>query len=155
MSRPLTRVTDDLRAQYQRDGVVFVKGAFDEEWVGKLQAGAEHNLKHPGPLCDEHVQAGQPGACEGCERGQLGWRVPGAAVEPSGKGHGRGTSLTPPRVLCCLGRFHDDQFLWRRHDTFKHFIYDSPAAAVRLQLTQTTTHDSPSHTAPTHSSPKL
>ncbi len=36
----------------------------------------------------------------------------------------------------CAGRFHDDQFLWRRHDTFRDFVFDSQAAAVRAHTTQ-------------------
>ena len=121
-------MTDDLRAQYQRDGVVFIKGAFGPDWVAKLQDGAEYNLKHPGPLCDEHVQPGQPGACEAC--GVPAWGAQCQGSQPCTCGflhlsHTTAASPGPP------GRFHDDQFLWRRHDTFKQFIFDSPAAAVR------------------------
>jgi len=31
-------------------------------WLGRLREGVEYNLAHPGPLCDEHVPPGQPGA---------------------------------------------------------------------------------------------
>jgi hypothetical protein len=33
------------------------------------------------------------------------------------------------------GRFHDDQFLWRRHDTFRDFVFNSQAAALAQAVT--------------------
>jgi ectoine hydroxylase-related dioxygenase (phytanoyl-CoA dioxygenase family) len=32
------------------------------------------------------------------------------------------------------GRFHDDQFLWRRHETMRHFIHESPAAEIARRM---------------------
>ena len=81
-------VSEELKAAYARDGAVCVRGAFSPDWVARLREGAEHNLSHPGPLCDEHVQPGEP------------------------------------------GRFHDDQFLWKRHAVFEDFVFNSPAAAL-------------------------
>ena len=32
------------------------------------------------------------------------------------------------------GRFHDDQFLWRRHETMRRFVYESPAAEIARHM---------------------
>jgi ectoine hydroxylase-related dioxygenase (phytanoyl-CoA dioxygenase family) len=85
-------VSDELRAAYARDGAVCVRGAISPAWVERLRACADENLRAPGPLCDEHVPAGEP------------------------------------------GRFHDDQFLWRRHATARDFVHHSPAAALAQAL---------------------
>ena len=61
-ARPPGRVSDEQRAEYARDGAVCIRGAFSPDWIERLRACAEDNLRQPGPLCDEHVPAGEPGA---------------------------------------------------------------------------------------------
>ncbi|KAL3682245.1 hypothetical protein R1sor_000267 [Riccia sorocarpa] len=34
------------------------------------------------------------------------------------------------------GRFHDDQFLWMRHEVMKRFIFESPAAEIARRLSR-------------------
>lgn len=50
-------------------------------------------------------------------------------------------NMKNPGVLCDEhvkpgepGRFHDDQFLWRRHETMRRFIHDSPAAEIARRM---------------------
>jgi len=82
-----------VRENFQRDGVVFLKGLVGAEWIEKLREGAAKNMEFPGPLCDEHAASS-------------------------------GTK----------GRFHDDQFLWQRHNIFKEFLLNGPAAAAAADL---------------------
>eukprot|EP00898_Chlorokybus_atmophyticus_P008742 jgi/Chlat1/886/Chrsp107S01330 len=37
------------------------------------------------------------------------------------------------------GRFHDDQFLWRRHDAFERYVFDSPAPAIAQRMMRSST----------------
>ncbi len=46
--------------EYQRDGVILLKGVFGE-WIDLLREGVEANLKAPGPWSREYVGTGQPG----------------------------------------------------------------------------------------------
>ena len=49
MDKHLPRViSDDERAEFFRDGVVCLRGVFDEEWIGLLKAGLQKNLNAPG-----------------------------------------------------------------------------------------------------------
>ncbi|KAG0578405.1 hypothetical protein KC19_4G020300 [Ceratodon purpureus] len=50
-------------------------------------------------------------------------------------------NMKNPGVLCDEhvkpgepGRFHDDQFLWRRHETMRRFVYESPAAEIARHM---------------------
>ena len=70
------RVSDKDRTAYDRDGAIVVRGAFSKEWVDTLRAVAEANLKAPGPLVDEHVPKGEPGA-KGHAACVDAWRVAG------------------------------------------------------------------------------
>lgn len=44
---PLNAVTDQLKADYERDGVVCVRGMFDQEWVENLHKAAEAAIAAP------------------------------------------------------------------------------------------------------------
>ena len=55
-------MTDEHRATYERDGVVCLRNVLSQTWLDRLREGVEINLANPGPLCDEHVPPGQPGA---------------------------------------------------------------------------------------------
>jgi hypothetical protein len=55
-------VTDEQRAAYEKDGAICIRGAFGSDWIERLRAAAERNLAAPGPLVDEHVPPGEPGA---------------------------------------------------------------------------------------------
>ena len=49
-----------LQADYARDGVVVVRGAF-RDWVETLRSGFERNLAAPGPFAIENVGSGESG----------------------------------------------------------------------------------------------
>ncbi|RMF34835.1 MAG: phytanoyl-CoA dioxygenase [Alphaproteobacteria bacterium] len=42
-------IDNDLITAYRRDGVVLLRQAFDADWIGRLSAGIERNIAHPGP----------------------------------------------------------------------------------------------------------
>jgi ectoine hydroxylase-related dioxygenase (phytanoyl-CoA dioxygenase family) len=53
-------VTEEMVEQYQRDGVVLIKGLF-APFVDTLRAGIERNMAEPGPYGSENVKAGDGG----------------------------------------------------------------------------------------------
>ena len=49
MNKHLPRViSDEERAVFFRDGVVCLRGVFDDEWIELLKAGLQKNLEAPG-----------------------------------------------------------------------------------------------------------
>ncbi len=54
-------VTDQMVADYQRDGVVLIKGLW-ADWVEELQAGVARNMAEPGPYASENLKPGEGGA---------------------------------------------------------------------------------------------
>ncbi len=50
-----------LVTDFQRDGVVYVRGVFGREWLSLLEAGIERNLREPGPLAKFYTPQGAPG----------------------------------------------------------------------------------------------
>jgi ectoine hydroxylase-related dioxygenase (phytanoyl-CoA dioxygenase family) len=57
---PSAPVLAQLQADYARDGVVVVRGAF-RDWVETLRSGFERNLAAPGPFAIENVGSGEGG----------------------------------------------------------------------------------------------
>ena len=55
-----TVVTDQMVEDYQRDGVVLVKGLW-KDWVEPLRAGIERNMAEPGPSGAENLKPGEGG----------------------------------------------------------------------------------------------
>jgi len=55
-----TVVTDKMVADFQRDGVVLVKGLW-KDWVEPLRAGIERNMAEPGPYAAENLKPGEGG----------------------------------------------------------------------------------------------
>jgi ectoine hydroxylase-related dioxygenase (phytanoyl-CoA dioxygenase family) len=53
-------VTADQIEEYQRDGVVFIKGLFADH-VETLRAGVERNMSEPGPYASNNEKAGHTG----------------------------------------------------------------------------------------------
>jgi ectoine hydroxylase-related dioxygenase (phytanoyl-CoA dioxygenase family) len=53
-------VTDAMVADYQRDGVVLIKGLF-ADWVDVIRAGIERNMAEPGPYAAENNRPGDTG----------------------------------------------------------------------------------------------
>ena len=53
-------VTADQVEEYQRDGVVFIKGLFADH-VETLRAGVERNMAEPGPYASNNEKAGHTG----------------------------------------------------------------------------------------------
>lgn len=58
MVHPL--ITQDHIDQFQRDGVVFIKGLFKDQ-VDMLRAGVDQNMAEPGPYASNNEKAGQTG----------------------------------------------------------------------------------------------
>ena len=52
---------DALRADYDRDGAVRVRGAFGPEWLAMLDRGIERNMEEPGPMGKRYTPEGKPG----------------------------------------------------------------------------------------------
>ncbi len=78
------RITKEIKDTFDRDGALVLRRLLSDEWVHQLRSMAERNLRHPGPLCDEHAAAANT-----------------------------------------TGRFHDDQFLWKRHDAAREYALRS------------------------------
>lgn len=55
-----TVVTDRMVEDFQRDGVVLVKGLW-KDWVEPLRAGIERNMAEPGPYAAENLKPGEGG----------------------------------------------------------------------------------------------
>lgn len=55
-----TVVTDQMVEDYQRDGVVLIKGLW-ADWVADLRAGIDRNMAEPGPSAAENLKPGEGG----------------------------------------------------------------------------------------------
>ena len=53
-------VTDQNIEDYQRDGVVLIKGLF-QPWIEELRAGIKRNMDEPGPYASENLKPGDSG----------------------------------------------------------------------------------------------
>lgn len=53
-------VTDQMIEDFQRDGVVLVKGLW-KDWVEPLRAGVARNMAEPGPYAAENLKPGEAG----------------------------------------------------------------------------------------------
>lgn len=84
----MTERIEQLRPEYERDGVVCVRQGFDDSWIQRLREAVEVAISSPGPHAEEY---GKPGA---------------------------------------TGRFFGDIDVWRRHEPFQRFVFESPAAAI-------------------------
>ena len=60
MTTKTIQVTDQMVADYQRDGVVLVKGLW-ADWVDVLQKGIARNMAEPGPYASENLKPGEAG----------------------------------------------------------------------------------------------
>lgn len=54
------QVTEQMVQDYQRDGVVLIKGLW-KDWVEPLRAGIERNMAEPGPYGAENLKPGEGG----------------------------------------------------------------------------------------------
>lgn len=54
------QVTDQMIEDFQRDGVVLIKGLW-KDWVEDLRAGVERNMSEPGPFASENLKPGEGG----------------------------------------------------------------------------------------------
>jgi len=52
--------TAEQRAEFEKDGVVFLPGLF-RDWVERIGAGIERNMKEPGPYGSENLKPGEGG----------------------------------------------------------------------------------------------
>ena len=55
------RVTERDVETYERDGVVCLRGIFDQHWIGLLAEGVEKDLRAPGPLHTLQQTGADPG----------------------------------------------------------------------------------------------
>ena len=53
-------VTEQMIAEFQRDGVVLIKGLW-ADWVPQITAGIERNIASPGPYAAENLKPGEAG----------------------------------------------------------------------------------------------
>ena len=83
---PLGIVTQSDRAAYARDGIVCLRGMFDQDWIGYMRDWVERAMAAPGPYGEEY-------------------------------GGGK-------------GRFFGDLDIARRHEGFRRFVRESPAAEI-------------------------
>ncbi len=56
----MTVVAEQMVRDFQRDGVVLVKGLW-KDWVPQIAAGIERNMAEPGPYAAENLAPGEPG----------------------------------------------------------------------------------------------
>ena len=56
----MVEVTEQMVADFQRDGVVLIKGLW-KDWVPQITAGIERNMAAPGPYASENLKPGEPG----------------------------------------------------------------------------------------------
>ena len=54
-------VSNDVVDEFERNGVVCLRGLFDRRWLGKLAAGVEKNFSTPGPYQRVYTAPGNPG----------------------------------------------------------------------------------------------
>jgi hypothetical protein len=54
-------ITEEEIRRYEEDGVVLLKGMFDQTWLKRLSEQIEVDIAHPGPLHAELEKDGQPG----------------------------------------------------------------------------------------------
>ena len=54
-TKPLNPITDQDRALYERDGVVYLKQMFDTDWLDFLDEAVEDAMAHPGPYAEEYA----------------------------------------------------------------------------------------------------
>jgi ectoine hydroxylase-related dioxygenase (phytanoyl-CoA dioxygenase family) len=55
------KVTESQVAAYERDGVVCLRSIFDRDWIERLAAGVEQDIRAPGPLHTLQQTAADPG----------------------------------------------------------------------------------------------
>lgn len=55
------QVDADAIAQFERDGVVCLRGQFDKNWIDLTRRGIRRNLDNPSPFFRDHTPAGSPG----------------------------------------------------------------------------------------------
>lgn len=56
----MVQVTEKMVEDFQRDGVVLIKGLW-KDWVEDLRAGVERNMAEPGPSAAENLKPGEAG----------------------------------------------------------------------------------------------
>jgi ectoine hydroxylase-related dioxygenase (phytanoyl-CoA dioxygenase family) len=55
------QLDDEFIDRYRRDGVVCLRGVFDQSWLDITRAGIGRNLTNPGPFFRDHTTAGSAG----------------------------------------------------------------------------------------------
>jgi hypothetical protein len=57
---PLSLVTDEVIARFERDGAVWIPGLLSPNWMRLIEVGVQRNLGMPGPYAIRHFE-GEPG----------------------------------------------------------------------------------------------
>lgn len=60
MTDPAQKITQQQIERYQADGAVLIPGLFSD-WVDRLAAGIERNMREPGPYAAENLKPGEQG----------------------------------------------------------------------------------------------
>ncbi|MCR9256061.1 MAG: phytanoyl-CoA dioxygenase family protein [Alphaproteobacteria bacterium] len=56
---PARPITEEDRETYERDGIVFLRGLFDADWIAHLRAWGDRAMAAPGPHAEEYGTKGQ------------------------------------------------------------------------------------------------
>ncbi|MGK7876705.1 MAG: phytanoyl-CoA dioxygenase family protein [Xenococcaceae cyanobacterium] len=80
--------SQDIEA-FERDGVICLRGMFEDVWLARMGVAIDRDIANPGPLSDDVIKG---------------------------------------------GRFLNDNFMWTRDVDFRAFVFESPAAAIALQV---------------------
>lgn len=107
-------VSDHQMADYERDGVVCLRGVFGDAWIAKLRAGFEHNLTSPSDRASLFF---------GDALGFVGLR----------DGETRG-AYTGRRDLAAAPRFMNDVDNWRGVPEYEDFLFHSPVAELAARV---------------------
>ncbi len=59
--KPLRAISDEERKAYEADGVVLLRGVFDQSWIEFLRDAFAEAVAHPGPLAEDYTPSGNPG----------------------------------------------------------------------------------------------
>jgi len=59
--QPLRDLTEEEIRTYEEDGIVFLEGMFDRDWVERLRELAQEDMDNPGRLCQELTREGNTG----------------------------------------------------------------------------------------------
>ena len=57
----MVEIREKTIRQFQRDGAVCLRQAFDRSWLDVLSSALDENFASPGPCSTQYTEAGKPG----------------------------------------------------------------------------------------------